>query len=50
MSTLEQMHPDARGVFVWTAEYSSRSKPPWCFEDQMAQVMRGEQPHGSCAH
>ena len=50
MSTLQSMHAEARGVFVWTSEYSARSKPPWCFENQMAQVMKGEQPSGTCSH
>lgn len=50
MRELQRKHPDARGVFVWTAEYSSRSKPAWCFEDQMAMVMRGDVPSGACSH
>eukprot|EP01047_Picozoa_sp_COSAG01_P058374 COSAG01_NODE_6871_length_3463_cov_17.354637_3_plen_159_part_00 len=39
---IRQLHPEARGVFVWTAEYSARCRPAWCVEKLLARTMRGE--------
>jgi hypothetical protein len=39
---IQQLHPEARGVFVWTAEYSARCRPAWCVEKLLARTMRGE--------
>eukprot|EP01043_Picozoa_sp_COSAG02_P046222 COSAG02_NODE_4305_length_5528_cov_18.902376_7_plen_519_part_00 len=47
---IAEQYPDARGVFVWTAESSAKCDPPWCMEDLVAAKMTGRDlPAGPCA-
>ena len=47
--TLQNTHPEVRGVFVWTAEYSARCHPKWCFENLMMATMKGRSvANGAC--
>ena len=39
---IAEQYPDARGVFVWTAESSAKCTPAWCTEDVVAAQISGE--------
>ena len=39
---LQGLHPELRGVMIWTSEFSSVCSPPWCYDDLLARAAAGQ--------